>query len=368
MQHSSLFALLATSTALASLARAQTLATYDAGSAGNPMTAPDPTTQGWTLTDPSGGQVVLADVSPDGTTGLNAWRVEDNVTFNGGRAHYGALFSGQELADAVTLGFELEMSMRIVADAGLDCFMEFATGTSGADDRYLSFFTTAGSDVVVTDLFTGNTITCPGGNDGEFHTYTTRKDAGVLDADFLYDGAVVGQVLRAASNGNAPAGGVHWGLGLLGRHDDRTLPRRLVQGRARHRDPLLRVDDQLDRRRLDDLGQRHLEHRRERPRPDRGSTCPTASPGSSSRAPRRPRSRSSTASCCVAPTGLQRFANVASPSGNAITETVDTATSAPGGLNVAAGMSYFYQRWNRDPAAGGGFANFSNGVEIAYVP
>ncbi len=49
-------------------------------------------------------------------------------------------------------------------------------------------------------------------------------------------------------------------------------------------------------------------------------------------------------------------------------ESVDYGTSSAGGLNVVAGASYFYQRWNRDPAGGGGNANFSDGYEIAHTP
>lgn len=71
---------------------------------------------------------------------------------------------------------------------------------------------------------------------------------------------------------------------------------------------------------------------------------------------------------CVAPNGLQRFSTVASPVGGVISEPVDYATSAAGGLNVVAGASYHYQRWNRDPAAGGSNANFSDGVEIVHTP
>ncbi|TDJ65793.1 MAG: hypothetical protein E2O39_17490 [Planctomycetota bacterium] len=71
---------------------------------------------------------------------------------------------------------------------------------------------------------------------------------------------------------------------------------------------------------------------------------------------------------CVAPQGLQRFATVNNPAGGVITEAVDYGSSAAGGLNVVAGSSYFYQRWNRDPAAGGGFANFSDALEIVHTP
>ncbi len=71
---------------------------------------------------------------------------------------------------------------------------------------------------------------------------------------------------------------------------------------------------------------------------------------------------------CIDFTGLQRFGNTASPVGGVVTEAVNLATSVPGGLNVVAGSSYNYQRWNRDPAAGGGFANFSDAIEIQYTP
>ena len=71
---------------------------------------------------------------------------------------------------------------------------------------------------------------------------------------------------------------------------------------------------------------------------------------------------------CVNPNGLQRFAVINVSSNGTITEPVDYNTSAAGGLNVAAGMTYNYQRWNRDPAAGGANANFSDGIAIVHTP
>ncbi len=71
---------------------------------------------------------------------------------------------------------------------------------------------------------------------------------------------------------------------------------------------------------------------------------------------------------CIATSGLQRFVNTTAPTAGVITEAVDYATAAMGGLNVVAGSSYNYQRWNRDPAAGGGNANFSDGLEITHTP
>ena len=71
---------------------------------------------------------------------------------------------------------------------------------------------------------------------------------------------------------------------------------------------------------------------------------------------------------CVSPQGLQRFSLVATPSQGELSEVVDLATSAPGGLTVTPGQPYYFQRWFRDPAAGGAAANFTDGVEVLYVP
>lgn len=71
---------------------------------------------------------------------------------------------------------------------------------------------------------------------------------------------------------------------------------------------------------------------------------------------------------CINPNGLQRFFSVASPTGGVVTEAVDLASAAAGGLNAMSGSSYFYQRWNRDPVGGGGNANFSDGLDVLYSP
>jgi len=71
---------------------------------------------------------------------------------------------------------------------------------------------------------------------------------------------------------------------------------------------------------------------------------------------------------CVSPSGLQRFSTVNLPTAGVVSESVDYATSAPGGLNVSAGVPYNFQRWNRDPAGGGASANFSDGYTITFAP
>ena len=59
---------------------------------------------------------------------------------------------------------------------------------------------------------------------------------------------------------------------------------------------------------------------------------------------------------------------VNAPTGNIVSEVVDFSSSTPGGLSVVPGQPYYFQRWNRDPAAGGGNANFSDGLEVQYLP
>ena len=77
---------------------------------------------------------------------------------------------------------------------------------------------------------------------------------------------------------------------------------------------------------------------------------------------------------CISPTGLQRFLEINVPdAGGVITQAVDYTSSGsavgfPGPLLVMPGVTYNYQRWNRDPAAGGGAANFSDGYAILHTP
>ena len=72
---------------------------------------------------------------------------------------------------------------------------------------------------------------------------------------------------------------------------------------------------------------------------------------------------------CIDPIGLQRFANVTYPNAAGIAvESVSLATSAAGGLEVMANMTHYFQRWNRDPDAGGTNANFSEAIGICFVP
>ncbi len=71
---------------------------------------------------------------------------------------------------------------------------------------------------------------------------------------------------------------------------------------------------------------------------------------------------------CIAPTGLQRFSTVNVPSAGVVVQSFTIADAAAGGLLVVADTTYNFQRWNRDPAGGGGAANFSDGFAVCFTP
>lgn len=191
------------------------LAQYQAGNAGRPPTAPDPQVQGWTLTDPSAGAVVLTDLSPDGATGSNAWMIGDQVTFAGAFAYYGVNFGSADLDEARDWGWEMESRMRLVQTNDICIFLDFAMGSSKSKDRYLLWLEVLGANVLASNPLTGVSIVCPGAMDGAYHTFALVKPAGAANttAQFLFDGVVLGSWPRIASGSGAPNGGIHWGSG-----------------------------------------------------------------------------------------------------------------------------------------------------------
>jgi len=185
---------------------------YDAGTAGNPPTAPSPSTQGWVKVDTSGGAITETDVSPDGTTGLNAWNITD-ATPNSARFYYEGYLTQQQIDAAIVAGWELSMDMRMTSGQ-LNCIsFEYAEGQTPSDRRYVIYFRPGGQDVIAEATLGGGPMTCAGGNDGSYHTYAIRKPVGasVIDADFLFDGALLGTVPGAPGNMAAVDGGARWG-------------------------------------------------------------------------------------------------------------------------------------------------------------
>jgi len=73
---------------------------------------------------------------------------------------------------------------------------------------------------------------------------------------------------------------------------------------------------------------------------------------------------------CVAPVGLQRINQVTSPVNGVVTQAIDYTGASTGTapLSVVAGSAFHFQHWFRDPTAGGGSANFSDGIRIDMEP
>jgi len=195
--------------ALSAPAGAQIIASYDAGTAGNPPIAPTPVSQGWTRVDTSGGSITETDVSPDGSTGLNAWNIDDQTSGLGGLV-YKTLFTQQQMDAAFTMGWWMSTDMRMIHGATQAVVLHYSTGLLPSDDLYQLYFAVSGNDVIVNASGTGY-ITCPNGFDGNYHEFAVRKWPLESDAELLYDGVVLGVVGRIPSTSNASPGGMAFG-------------------------------------------------------------------------------------------------------------------------------------------------------------
>ncbi|MCP3915714.1 MAG: hypothetical protein GY711_09175 [bacterium] len=155
---------------------------YDAGVAGDPPVAPNPTAAGWSET------ILLTtfveDVSPDPDWGLNAWQITDPGAGL-------ALYSVDGLQGADTRGVEITLSLRMLASTVV---LELDTGETPADSYFEIEFTNQGVDVVVDShpLGASAPIVCPGGANGAYHTFTFRGFRDALELE--YDGAPLGCV------------------------------------------------------------------------------------------------------------------------------------------------------------------------------
>ena len=190
---------------------------YAAGTSGNPATAPDPTTQGFTEIAPSGSSVQTTDVSPDPGTGLNAWQVDDAGSGSSDSLSYEKLFGPEGVAVARHAGWELFASMRLVAGSNYCQFMEFSTGLSTVHERYHLWMKEEGAaDVRIKVLGpAGVEYVLTGARDGNYHTLTMTKSAGqlIFDAELYFDDVFVGDVTPAVATGANANAGMRWGSG-----------------------------------------------------------------------------------------------------------------------------------------------------------
>lgn len=171
---------------------------YNAGTAGNPATAPDPTTSeggGWTLYNTADVNFAWGGVSPDGDTGYNAWRIRDNSTVASKFLYYYYNLSAEILTNILNYGCRLGIYLRVqdpVAGntGGNSVYINFG-GLNGR--RYNAFFDiNVNNDLVVT-LPGGPTLTVTSSGVGStnYHLHEFIYDPVTKTASYKYDNTVL---------------------------------------------------------------------------------------------------------------------------------------------------------------------------------
>ncbi len=170
------------------------LVSYDAGEAGNPVVAPNPTSQGWGLT--SSGGTSQTPISPDVGTGLNAWEVVD---LNSGAFGTPSMVTRPMFPSSVNnslyqRGLELTAVVRMLPGGTNGICFSWADGFTLSHNRYMILLQENGSDVIAHDWAGSGTYLCAGAMDGNYHHYAIRYVLGGPGMQFVYDGTVLGSV------------------------------------------------------------------------------------------------------------------------------------------------------------------------------
>ena len=207
---------------LTSLVRGvEVAADYWAGVAGNPAVAPSPTVQGWTAVNPSTdvANFQSAGISPDGASGLNAWRMLDNSSAASQFLYWIRPLTAGQLSDAMANGWRLLGHMRladpVAGNAGAQSvYLYFA---NNAGKRWIIFFDVNASGQIVASLQGGPTVTLNGVDALQYHTHEMVYAPAMQSADYLVDGVVVASGWAGTSG---IANGVRWGSESSGGRGD----------------------------------------------------------------------------------------------------------------------------------------------------
>ena len=149
--------------------------------------ANDPTTEGWTLTDDSGGSNIYGPVFDD-LGYMDAWRLDTFTNGADGDLLYRRALSGGELNDAITQGWALTSQARLVQAAEGGLTLRFASG-SAIYDLYM-WGNPADADPTISLLGDTRTVTLQGGG-GAYHLFRMADE----DADGLADIFIDGQLV-----------------------------------------------------------------------------------------------------------------------------------------------------------------------------
>ena len=204
------------------VAVADMVISYDAGLSGDPITAPDPQTQGWiyTNTDPSNPDLSVTDVSPDATTGLNAWNITDNTTAGNTKAYYEANLNSVEQAEANENGWVMKAAVRHLDNFEIGNVATLLQYGDQHQHRFLLWFRIESNGNLSVILSGGGGGTYLITNDGTgadaYHDYEIQYDPDTAIATFLVDSVVYNTTWTGETSSNSPVSAVRFGSGSSG--------------------------------------------------------------------------------------------------------------------------------------------------------
>ena len=186
-------------------------ANYEAGLTGNPAAAPSPAAMGWTAGLPTSdvGSFLSEAVSPDGTTGFNAWRMADNSTASGQYLTWNKALTTEQLSAAMANGWTLAARLREVNPSGNKRRSVALRFGNGSKYWQLLLMTNASGELVAS-LFgaSENVVTLTGVDPAAYHEHQLIYDPSTATAQYYVDG----QLWRSALAGyNSSVSGVQWG-------------------------------------------------------------------------------------------------------------------------------------------------------------
>lgn len=148
--------------------------------------ANDPTTEGWTLKDESGGLNIYGPVFDD-LGYIDAWRLDSATNHASGDLEYEYWLSEGQVTEALTRGWALTGVIRLVDGASRGSFvLRFSTGTALYQ---ISLIGVVNGDPTIM-LGDGRTVTLAGGG-GAYHVYRIADDNADGAADLFIDGKLV---------------------------------------------------------------------------------------------------------------------------------------------------------------------------------
>ncbi|MFM7181197.1 MAG: CotH kinase family protein [Verrucomicrobiales bacterium] len=183
------------------------VARYVAGLEGNPAEAPSPATLGWNAVNPTNDlqNFINGPVSPDGGSGLNAWRTLDNSTATSQFITWTHPVAAADHASATEHGWTLAARVRIadpVANNAGNRTVTFSYGNGSR--RWLFFFDVNAAGHLVVDLWGGSsavtTLTITDLDLSKYHEHQLVWNPATNNTDYLVNGVVRHTGYNGASN------------------------------------------------------------------------------------------------------------------------------------------------------------------------